>query len=157
MRKGQIRRGLVEKEGQRDIPPHVPPISPEDFLLFQRDENGNPRVFLLSWTDGEEGHVVEVLFDPRYFRHSPDGFEWGYGGSGPAELARYLTYGVARHIKLPRDQWDDLDYQLVKEKVVACIPRNEGACPAREIYKVLGLPEDAQSGERGRISGRGGA
>lgn len=23
-------------------------------------------------------------------RHSPDGFEWGYGGSGPAELARCI-------------------------------------------------------------------
>lgn len=26
----------------------------------------------------------------HYVRHSPDGFEWGYGGSGPAELARCL-------------------------------------------------------------------
>ncbi len=23
-------------------------------------------------------------------RHSPDGFEWGYGGSGPADLARSI-------------------------------------------------------------------
>lgn len=23
----------------------------------------------------------------HYFLHSPDGFEWGYGGSGPADLA----------------------------------------------------------------------
>jgi hypothetical protein len=154
MRKGQIRRGLVEKEGQRDIPLHVPPISPEDLLLFQRDENGNPRVFLISRTAREECRVVEIL--PRDVRHSPDGFEWGYGGSGPAELARYLTYGVARHIKLPRDQWDDLDCEQVKWEVVARIPQCGGEIPAREIYKALGLPQDAQSGEEGRISGRGG-
>lgn len=26
----------------------------------------------------------------HFMRHSPDGFEWGYGGSGPAELARCM-------------------------------------------------------------------
>jgi hypothetical protein len=26
----------------------------------------------------------------HHVRHSPDGFSWGYGGSGPAELARCL-------------------------------------------------------------------
>jgi hypothetical protein len=149
MRKGLIRRGLIEKERRSDIPLDVPPIAPEDLLLFQRGESGNPRVFLLSRADGEEGRVVEILFDPRYARHSPNGFEWGYGGSGPAELARYLTYGVARHIKRPCDQWDDLDYQQVKWKVVACIPRHGGVCSAREIYIALGLPEAAQSEEGG--------
>lgn len=30
--------------------------------------------------------------NPRYdlFNHSPDGYEWGYGGSGPAQLALAL-------------------------------------------------------------------
>jgi hypothetical protein len=139
-REDRIRLGLIEKGRRSDIPPHVPPIAPEDSLLFQRDENGNPRVFLLSRTDEEEGRVVEILFDPRYFRHSPDGFEWGYGGSGPAELARYLTYGVARHVKLPRDRWDDLDCQRVKWEVVARVPQHGDEIPAREIYKALGLP-----------------
>jgi hypothetical protein len=147
MRKGLIRRGLTEKEKQRDIPLHVPPIAPEDSLLFRRDENGNPRVFLLSWTDGEESRVVEILFDPRYARHSPNGFEWGYGGSGPAELARYLTYGVARHIKLPRDRWNKLDYQQVKWEVVARIPWHGEVRSAREIYRALGLLEAAQPEE----------
>jgi hypothetical protein len=83
VRRGQIRLDLIEKERRSDIPLHVPPIAPEDSLLFQRDENGNPRVFLISRTDGEEGRAVEILFDPRHVQHSPDGFEWGYGGSGP--------------------------------------------------------------------------
>jgi hypothetical protein len=147
VRRGQIRLDLIEKERRSDIPLHVPPIAPEDSLLFRRDENGNPRVFLISRTDGEEGRAVEILFDPRHVRHSPDGFEWGYGGSGPAELARYLTYGVARHVGMPCDQWDELDYQLVKQRVVACIPRHEGVCSAREIYKALGLLEAAQPEE----------
>lgn len=39
-------------------------------------------------------HIVTVNgepFDPgqsqKVFNHSPDGFAWGYGGSGPAQLA----------------------------------------------------------------------
>ena len=27
-------------------------------------------------------------------RHSPDGFQWGYGGSGPADLARSILYDL---------------------------------------------------------------
>lgn len=43
-----------------------------------------------------ESVVVEDLSDgalnnlTHYVRHSPDGFLWGYEGSGPAELARCL-------------------------------------------------------------------
>lgn len=28
----------------------------------------------------------------RIVRHSPDGFQWGYGGSGPADLALNMLY-----------------------------------------------------------------
>jgi len=41
-----------------------------------------------------EGHAVTVTVDGRrlnprrdLWNHSPSGFEWGYGGSGPAQLA----------------------------------------------------------------------
>jgi hypothetical protein len=44
-----------------------------------------------------KGHVAEVTvdgrpLDPRFdlWGHSPTGFEWGYGGSGPAQLALAL-------------------------------------------------------------------
>ena len=47
-----------------------------------------------SWIDGERIHVHEDghaprLLDPRYDlqNHSPDGFAWGYEGSGPAQAA----------------------------------------------------------------------
>lgn len=34
--------------------------------------------------------------DPRFdlYQHSPDGFNWGYGGSGPAQLAIALCADV---------------------------------------------------------------
>lgn len=36
----------------------------------------------------EDGQVVGLL--AHHVRHSPDGFSWGYAGSGPSELARCL-------------------------------------------------------------------
>jgi hypothetical protein len=39
-----------------------------------------------------DGDVVAPLI--HIVKHSPDGFEWGYGSSGPAELARCLLIHV---------------------------------------------------------------
>lgn len=36
------------------------------------------------WIDGHEILPAKSL---KAWRHSPDGFAWGYGGSGPAQLA----------------------------------------------------------------------
>lgn len=65
---------------------------------------------------------------PHYRRHS-EGFEWGYGGSGPADLARSILayfYGPAVAEAL---------YQRFKWDVVARIPRGvrEYVLPAEQI------------------------
>lgn len=49
-------------------------------------------IYLAERHNDERGATVEVNgvpLDPRLDlrNHSPDGFEWGYGGSGPAQLA----------------------------------------------------------------------
>jgi len=45
--------------------------------------------------DGRRG---QVKLDPgpsqKLYNHSPDGFQWGYGGSGPAQLALALLLDV---------------------------------------------------------------
>lgn len=48
-----------------------------------------------GWRDANGYAHVEVDGEPLPLRldldnHSPDGFEWGYGGSGPAQLALAL-------------------------------------------------------------------
>lgn len=68
----------------------------------------------------------------HYPYHSPDGFEWGYNGSGPADLARCILldhFGVEPH---PRNgfyppQPDELpvDYQAFKAEVVAELQAGE--------------------------------
>lgn len=51
--------------------------------------------------------------------HSPDGFEWGYGGSGPAQLALALVADACgRKFAHPAI------YQRVKSKIVAGLPHD---------------------------------
>jgi len=49
--------------------------------------------------------------------HSPDGFSWGYGGSGPAQLALAIV------MKLTGGRTDD--YQRFKWEVIAGIKGDE--------------------------------
>jgi hypothetical protein len=47
-------------------------------------------------------------------KHSPDGFSWGYGGSGPSELARCLLLEV-----IGKDSGEGWHYQDFKWEFVA--------------------------------------
>ena len=67
------------------------------------------------------GDAVIVTVDgkplnPRHdlCNHSPDGFEWGYGGSGPAQLALAL---LADH--LGNEPMALANYQAFKSEVIA--------------------------------------
>lgn len=60
--------------------------------------------------------------------HSPTGFECGYGGSGPADLARCILidyYGFSADIGSRRDLVLPVSYQDFKFAVVAKLPRDE--------------------------------
>jgi hypothetical protein len=82
---------------------------------------------------GELGHtIVSVHLDgdspsllPRpIVRHSPTGFEWGYGGSGPADLAaNVLAYFCADL----REAWRL--HQRFKESVIGPLPRDGSTLP----------------------------
>lgn len=50
--------------------------------------------------------------------HSPTGFEWGYGGSGPAQLALALLADA-----LGDDEAALREYQTFKAEVIAVLPR----------------------------------
>lgn len=67
----------------------------------------------ISHLDG--GHLTDL--DPRndLINHSPDGFEWGYSGSGPAQLALAMCAAV-----LPAHLVTTV-YQGVKDELIASI------------------------------------
>jgi hypothetical protein len=66
-------------------------------------------------TDLGERRVLAHRFDLR--NHSPTGFEWGYGGSGPAQLALAICAHVVDDARALRV------YQAFKRKVVGTLPR----------------------------------
>jgi hypothetical protein len=61
--------------------------------------------------------------------HSPTGFEWGYGGSGPAQLAYAILRWYSSHIFAQRH------YQQFKWDVVAMFPREGFVLEDEEIKK----------------------
>ena len=80
-----------------------------------------------------EGVVVEVNREPLPLRlelinHSPTGFEWGYGGSGPAQLALailadYYAPDFPTVVMNPdRSRLALRSYQAFKWDVVAKLP-----------------------------------
>ena len=64
--------------------------------------------------------------------HSPTGFEWGYGGSGPAQLALAI---LADHLAI--DAKALADYQNFKWHVVANLPLEGWTLSSAEIEEVL--------------------
>jgi len=62
----------------------------------------------------------DKLLDPTesqaYRNHSPDGFAWGYGGSGPAQLALAVTLEVTGSAE---------GYQQFKWDVIAGLPQDK--------------------------------
>lgn len=68
-----------------------------------------------------EGRVV-VLVDcerltpstSRLIRdHSPDGFNWGYGGSGPAQLALAILFDLTGNAEIAQGHYQDFKRQFV--------------------------------------------
>lgn len=72
--------------------------------------------------------------DPRFDlrSHSPDGFEWGYGGSGPAQLALALAADV-----LGDDESALCVYQRLKFRVVGRLPAEGWVLTAEELTDAI--------------------
>jgi hypothetical protein len=47
--------------------------------------SAGPRLVYVTTADGK--YDLSPKPSQKLFNHSPDGFQWGYGGSGPAQLA----------------------------------------------------------------------
>jgi hypothetical protein len=59
--------------------------------------------------------------------HSPDGFNWGYGGSGPAQLA----LGLLLHFVKKADAVKN--YQQFKWDIVAQLPQADFEIPTEQV------------------------
>lgn len=60
-----------------------------------------------------DGKPLDPGPSQKYYNHSPDGFNWGYGGSGPAQLALAIILKLNGRAE---------GYQEFKWKTIAAIP-----------------------------------
>lgn len=93
-----------------------------------------------------EGYAVTVTVDGRrlnprrdLWNHSPSGFEWGYGGSGPAQLALAI---LADHCGNNEEALNF--YQRFKWAVVAELPGSHWTLTSGEIDEVLQILRKAE-------------
>ena len=92
-----------------------------------------------TYAGRREGHVVSVTVNTRplnprldLWNHSPTGFEWGYDGSGPAQLALAILV----------DHLNDVEaafklYHQFKQAVIAKLPGRSWTLTSREIDRAL--------------------
>jgi hypothetical protein len=66
--------------------------------------------------------TASVNIQQRIVRHSPDGFEWGYAGSGPADLALNVLSAFIGQVAAERGGL----YQRFKEQFIAPLPASGG-------------------------------
>ncbi|MGH2331772.1 DUF6166 domain-containing protein [Thermoanaerobacter mathranii] len=90
----------------------------------RRNHNGI-EVTVLDTNTNEETPLTHIV------KHSPTGFEWGYGGSGPADLALSILadtvgYKTAQNF-----------YQIFKWEIVANFPYEEWQITEEEIKEFL--------------------
>lgn len=81
----------------------------------------------------EEGQPPRRL-DPRFDlrNHSATGFEWGYGGSGPAQLALALAADFLQDDEKAQDVYQDL-----KWKVVVDLPKDHWTITERALRAAI--------------------
>lgn len=93
----------------------------KEYRVDGADSERKVMVTVFPESDGGTGYSYEL---EHHVRHSPDGFAWGYGGSGPAELARCILIDYfggddaeerAEHL-----------YQNFKMDVLATFPSERG-------------------------------
>lgn len=94
------------------------------------------KVYQGYWS-GPYAKVVEVDGIPLKPRndlrdHSPNGFNWGYAGSGPAQLALAILADF-----LDDDAQAQMLYQAFKWKVIAGLPKADFTLTGEDIKAAL--------------------
>lgn len=96
----------------------------EKQYIGRRSAEGPTRALEVVVVVLRKGVEIDRYPLPHHVRHSPDGFNWGYGGSGPAELARCILldlFVVDYKRQAELRSWLDLVYQAFKWDAIATL------------------------------------
>ena len=85
-----------------------------------------------------DGRLLTPQRSQKVWNHSPDGFNWGYGGSGPAQLA----LAILLEAEVPKQRAIEL-HQPFKWKFIAPLPAGEPFCIEIDLHAwyAAGAPE----------------
>jgi Family of unknown function (DUF6166) len=98
------------------------------------------------WVETSGPPPIRRPLSPRFdlIRHSPDGFQWSYEGSGPAQLALALLADATRDDALAQRHYQDF-----KREIIAPLQGDHWRITPAEIIRWVeaaearrGMPED---------------
>ena len=104
------------------------------YFAHRISQGGHQPVFKQLLPDGEQVGLSPAP-SQKLNNHSPDGFQWGYGGSGPAQLALALLLDVTTHPNLAlayyqQFKWDRIaelgdEWSMTRSGILEWISRQE--------------------------------
>lgn len=104
-------------------------------VIYEGKRSPNGDVAVTRRTHNASGTAPrEKALPPRFDlrNHSPTGFEWGYGGSGPAQLALALLADALNDAEQAL-----LLYQAFKWKTVALFPTEGWQISKTEVQRIV--------------------
>lgn len=104
----------------------------------KRVRSGMPWVVVADTSPAGAPRVRRLRLGPslRLYNHSPSGFEWGYGGSGPAQLALAILLDHATALgSREAGNWAVRHHQAFKWEFVARWPREGFTLTTGEIER----------------------
>lgn len=118
-------------------------VYPERIYYGKRISEGGPQpVYKKLLPDGEPTELSPAP-SQKLRNHSPDGFQWGYGGSGPAQLALALLLDVTTSPDVAQAHYQDFkfyqvsswgeEWSITSGEILEWLKREE----ARELQKSL--------------------
>jgi hypothetical protein len=78
------------------------------------------------------GILLDIEPSLQLREHSPTGFEWGYPGSGPAQLALAILFDVTKDASTALRH-----YQMFKQEFVANWPHESWCITSEEVLEWL--------------------
>ena len=97
---------------------------------FGHRKSGRAQVFRRTRAGSETGPVLDPQLGVR--SHSPTGLEWGYLGSGPAQLSLAILVDYLGDVA----QAEDL-YQDFKKAVVVNLPEEEWTLSNQDVAEAI--------------------
>jgi len=101
---------------------------PEDLIFTGQRSDAGPHVVQMISAQGAEPLPMRL----DLANHSPSGFEWGYVGAGPAQLALALCAAIMDS-KRAREA-----YETVEVKLIAPISTDSWTLSVAQVLAVLG-------------------